>query len=64
MSLDLVARQTREGLMFGYVTCECGTKIELWGMVFRCLYCGVWFCRRCAVKHFGYGPASWEDLVI
>ena len=34
------------------ITCICGIKFGLeW--LFRCYYCGVWFCESCAEKHFG-----------
>ena len=28
-----------------------GLEVPLW-MAIRCLYCGFWFCRSCAHKHF------------
>lgn len=34
------------------VNCECGLLIPLRHM-FRCLYCGCWFCQACAEVHFG-----------
>lgn len=38
------------------VTCPCGRERNVRSM-FQCLYCEVWFCRRCAGVHFGEGPA-------
>jgi hypothetical protein len=34
------------------ITCECGKKRALLRM-FRCLYCGCFFCQACAEIHFG-----------
>ena len=34
------------------VTCVCGNKIYL-RVAYKCLYCGIWFCRSCAKRHFG-----------
>ena len=33
------------------VTCECGLTAPL-RFLFRCLYCGAWFCQTCAENHF------------
>jgi hypothetical protein len=27
-------------------------------MMYRCFYCGVWFCHRCAIKHFRSGQVT------
>jgi hypothetical protein len=45
--------QLRDAFETGAVNCPtCGTRrgIEI---VYRCLYCGFWFCFECAEKHFG-----------
>lgn len=34
------------------VDCICGAPIPL-RFLYRCLYCGVYFCLTCAEKHFG-----------
>lgn len=31
---------------------ECGKEIDLL-FAYKCLYCGFYFCRKCAEKHFG-----------
>jgi hypothetical protein len=43
----------------GEVTCECGSSLPIHCM-YKCLYCGRWFCRICAHNHFGSagGPAG------
>jgi len=34
------------------VTCgKCGAKLRLI-YTYRCIYCGIWFCYRCAKEHF------------
>ena len=35
-----------------YVTCPCGLKVAL-RYAFRCYFCGMTFCPKCAGKHFG-----------
>ena len=34
------------------VTCCCGLKRGL-HLMYKCLYCDVYFCKRCAEQHFG-----------
>lgn len=34
------------------VTCPCGCTIAI-NYAFRCLSCGLWFCRPCAMRHMG-----------
>lgn len=34
------------------VTCLCGYPAKL-VLAFHCYHCGIWFCRRCAARHFG-----------
>ncbi len=33
------------------VTCPCGFKTPM-RQAFRCFYCGLYFCRKCAERHF------------
>jgi hypothetical protein len=33
------------------VTCPCGFKTTM-NYAYRCFYCGVYFCRKCAERHF------------
>jgi hypothetical protein len=35
------------------IHCPCG-KRDVWSSMFRCLYCGIFFCKECAQIHFGY----------
>jgi len=39
------------------VTCPCGREGNVQDM-FQCLYCEVWFCRKCAQDHFDDGDDS------
>lgn len=34
------------------VTCICEKRLPLF-MAFRCLYCGIFMCQKCAESHFG-----------
>lgn len=34
------------------VTCKCGKRPDI-RYAFRCYYCGIYFCKVCAAKHFG-----------
>ena len=37
---------------------KCAKRVSLF-MLFKCLYCGLWFCKSCAERHFGERvPAS------
>ena len=51
-----VAAQVREATYKGYdvqyVTCGCSRRLPL-RFAYRCLYCGEWYCQRCAERHFG-----------
>lgn len=47
----LVGTQSREIGINTKVTCQCGIIIPVIGS-YRCWYCGVWLCERCAREHF------------
>lgn len=34
------------------VTCPCGKTLSVVRM-YRCLHCGLWWCKKCAKLHFG-----------
>ena len=60
-SLDILASQVRfiaeqEGdeipAKHLKVRCPC-LKLVKWSYAYRCLYCGVFFCKECAEEHFG-----------
>ncbi len=52
--LIIVASQSEEVIKAWdiKVTCPCGKKVGII-LAYRCLYCGVYFCTSCAVRHFG-----------
>lgn len=41
------------------VTCLCD-RVILIRFMFRCLYCGLWFCQPCAEVHFGKTREQWR----
>lgn len=40
--------------------CACGKNFPVVRM-YRCLYCGVWFCVTCAELHFGQTRAEYRE---
>lgn len=51
----LLGSQQSEILTFftPHATCVCGETVPVLEM-YRCFGCGIYFCARCAAKHFGY----------
>jgi hypothetical protein len=41
----------------------CFKRQPLWRL-YKCLYCGMWLCKECAEKHFGYRVPSWQESVL
>jgi len=39
------------------ITCPCGERIPLME-AYRCLFCGIWFCKDCAEEHFTEGEGD------
>ncbi len=37
---------------FTRIRCVCNNFV-IWRYMYRCLYCGIWFCEACAEEHFG-----------
>lgn len=52
--IKFVYKQTKEMLdpIRPFVRCYCQKKLQP-HHAYRCLYCGEWFCEKCAEKHFG-----------
>jgi hypothetical protein len=51
--LETVWRQSKELVHSTVkVTCTCGKNISL-RYAYKCLYCGIFFCKSCAKNHFG-----------
>lgn len=42
-----------------HITCLCKKVVPIM-YAYRCYYCGVFFCPKCAGKHFDYHPESFE----
>lgn len=47
-----VARQFRQAREGRDIVCGCGKPIQLLWM-YRCFYCGEYYCAQCAPEHFG-----------
>lgn len=35
-----------------HVTCPCKKRVSIFH-AYQCLYCAIWFCKKCAKEHFG-----------
>lgn len=55
-----INNQWHDAINYLTITCECGQTLSLISS-FRCLYCGEWFCKDCAEKHFGISIKEWHD---
>ena len=54
--LKKIAEQELESnTIDGEITCVCDLSYEI-KYLYRCYYCGIWFCPVCAKKHFGKRP--------
>jgi len=52
--IELILDQERIKVPMQHVRIRCGCgKLINWQYMFRCLYCGVWFCKTCAEEHYG-----------
>jgi len=47
----ILLKQTREAMRTNTVTCTCGVNKKAFQM-YKCFYCGLFFCRICAKEHF------------
>jgi hypothetical protein len=49
-----IADQTAIGVPSQHlcIRCPCLRKVQ-WGQMYKCLYCEMWLCRKCAEEHFG-----------
>lgn len=63
--IELILDQERIETPMQFVKIRCGcNKLIGWQYMFRCLYCGVWFCKSCAEEHFGYKvPESFMEVL-
>jgi len=45
-----------------WLRCVCGRRVAL-SHAYKCLFCGIWFCRDCAMRHFGFRCGEpWQVL--
>ena len=52
--LKLVKDQEKDGVPVTNVKIRCGClRLDKMLYMYRCLYCGIWFCKSCAEEHFG-----------
>lgn len=52
--LKFIKVQEKDGIPVARTTIRCGChKLVKYIYMYRCLYCGVWYCKECAEKHFG-----------
>jgi len=50
----LIHQQEKDGVPITRVKIRCGChKLVAWMHMYRCLYCGIWYCKDCAQLHFG-----------
>ncbi|MFI3137197.1 MAG: hypothetical protein QX197_10520 [Methylococcaceae bacterium] len=60
--IGLILEQYKDEIpaKFLKIRCNCG-KFPAWMFMYRCLYCGVWFCSDCAEHHFGFRVPKRND---
>jgi hypothetical protein len=52
--LELISDQQRIRTPMENVKIRCGcNKLIGWQYMYRCLYCGIWYCKDCAEEHYG-----------
>lgn len=53
--IRLILNQENDEIPSKFTKIRCGcNKLVGWKFMYRCLYCGIWFCKDCAEQHFGY----------
>lgn len=51
--LSMIKEQVGWGMDADKVTVKCGCQKVKLIYAYRCLYCGIWYCKECAEEHFG-----------
>lgn len=52
--LSMIKEQAGWGMAADKTTVKCGCHKQVKLIyAYRCLYCGIWYCRDCAQEHFG-----------
>lgn len=54
LQLSMIKEQSGWGFTADKTTIKCGCHKQVKLIyAYRCLYCGIWYCRECAQEHFG-----------
>ena len=56
--LKIYTKQRQSLIEKDLVECECGVSADPLEL-FRCLYCGIYYCAQCAERHFGASREEW-----
>ena len=52
--VSLIKAQVADEVPLQHAKIRCGcNKMVSWQYMYRCLYCGIWYCKDCAEEHFG-----------
>lgn len=61
---SIVSKQFREASISpAAVSCRCGRTFAL-RFMYRCLYCGEYYCLRCAEVHFGMSREQYKKVSL
>jgi len=53
--IKLIKQQEWDEIPVQHLKIRCGcNKLLKHIYMYRCLYCGIWYCKECAEEHFGY----------
>ena len=64
--LNKCSEQYTQSLQGDVIRCVCGKDFLIQDL-YRCFYCGLWFCSLCAIKHFGERPKgiyTWRNYLL
>lgn len=60
--LAFVGKQTKQAMVLQNPTCKCHChKLLHMKNAYKCLYCGQWYCKKCAEEHFGKTVAEYRN---
>lgn len=54
----ILRQQYKAAAESAVIICPCGHSRAL-SRAYRCLYCGLYFCEKCAERHFGKTRLEW-----
>jgi hypothetical protein len=59
--IKIIRKQNRIVIKNSFkMTCGCCEKITPVEWLYKCFYCGVWFCHKCAEDHF----SSEKEIIL